>query len=66
MINSPRQAPGGASARPVASATVVPRIAMQTPMVFRQVSASMPRSAPTTMVCSGKVESASAARAAVV
>ena len=39
---------------------------MQTPIDFRFVSGSMPSSAPTTMVCSGSVASASEARAAVV
>ena len=66
MISSPRHAPGGAADRPVANAAKTPSTAMQTPMVFRVVSGSMPSSAPTIMVCSGKVESASAARAAVV
>ena len=66
MISSPRQAPGGASARPDASAANTPSMAMSTPENFRAVSGSMPSSAPTTIVCNGKVESARLARAAVV
>ena len=45
---------------------MTPNTAMQTPTDFRFVNGSMPSSAPTTMVCSGSVASASEARAAVV
>ena len=63
MISSPRQAPGGAACKPDASAAKTPSMAMATPKVLRSVSGSMPRSAPTNIVCSGKVESARLARA---
>ena len=39
---------------------------MPTPTDLRVVSGSMPSSAPTIMVCSGNVDSARLARAAVV
>src|SRR5579871_603323 len=63
---SPRQAPGGAVARPDSSAIETPRIVMSTPTAFRAVSGSLPSAAPTTIVSKGNVESASAPRAAVV
>ena len=66
MISSPRHAPAGAADRPEESAASTPHMATSTPAVLRAVSGSMPSSAPTTMVCSGKVESARLARAAVV
>ena len=66
MMRSPRHAPAGAPARPVASAIATPPTAMTTPSVLRAVSASRPRSAATTMVTSGSVQSASEPRAAVV
>ena len=66
MISSPRHAPGGAAARPEASAIATPSTAIRTPMVFRAESRSRPSKAPTTMVCNGNVESARLARAAVV
>ena len=66
MMSSPRHAPGGAAARPEASAAATPNTATQTPVVFLDVSGSTPSSAPTTMVCSGSVASARLARAAVV
>ena len=66
MINSPRHAPGGAADSPDTSAAATPSTAMPTPSDFRLVSGSMPSRAPTTMVCSGSVDSARAARAAVV
>ena len=66
MTRSPRQAPGGAWATPVASATATPPIAISTPAVLRPVSGSTPSAAATTMVRSGKVDSASVPRAAVV
>jgi hypothetical protein len=66
MISSPRQAPGGADDSPDASAAPTPSTAVQTPMVLRKVSASTRNTAPTTMVESGSVASASEARAAVV
>ncbi len=66
MMASPRQAPGGAEPSPVASAVNTPSMAVATPSVLRAVSGSMPSSAPTDMVCSGKVDSARLARAALV
>ena len=66
MINSPRQAPLGAAERPDASAAKTPSTAMPTPTDLRIVNGSMPRMPPTSMVCSGKVDSARLARAAVV
>jgi hypothetical protein len=66
MARSPRQAPGGAPARPAASAAATPPTAISTPALLRQVSGSMPSAAAATMVSSGRVESASEARAAVV
>jgi len=66
MIRSPRQAPAGASASPDASAAATPSMAMRTPTVLRALSASMPSTAPTTMVISGKVDSARVPRATVV
>src|SRR5215472_8358971 len=66
MIRSPRQAPAGAFARPVTSATAAPAMAMITPTLLRISSASTPSAAPTSMVINGKVESASEPRAAVV
>ena len=58
--------PAGADASPDASAAATPSTAMQTPTVLRKVSASTRSTAPTTMVDSGSVASASEARAAVV
>ncbi len=66
MIRSPRQAPAGACASPEASATATPSIATSTPAVFLALSASMPSTAPASMVISGRVESASVPRATVV
>ena len=66
MIASPRHAPAGAAPSPVTSAAKTPSMAMATPSDLRAVNGSMPSSAPTIMVCSGSVESASEARAAVV
>ena len=66
MISSPRQAPAGADAKPDASAAKTPSMAIATPADLRAVSGSMPSRAATSMVCSGKVESARLARAAVV
>jgi hypothetical protein len=63
---SPRQAPGGAPARPAANAAATPAMAIRTPALLRHVSGSMRKPAATSMVSSGKVESASEARAAVV
>ena len=63
---SPRQAPAGALASPDSNATATPAIAISTPKVLRAVIASEPNSAPTTIVISGSVESASVPRAAVV
>ena len=60
MTRSPRQAPAGACATPAASATATPLMAIRTPAVLRAVSRSMPSAAATTMVRSGRVESASA------
>src|SRR5262249_38992047 len=59
MIRSPRQAPAGASARPLTRATAAPAMAMTTPTLLRRSSASTPSAAPTSMVIKGKVESAS-------
>ena len=56
----------GAADRPDASAAKTPSTAMATPADLRLVSGSMPRRAPTTMVCNGNVDSARLARAAVV
>jgi hypothetical protein len=66
MINSPRQAPAGAADRPEARAEKTPSMAIATPADLRAVSGSMPSRAATSMVCSGKVDSARLARAAVV
>ncbi|MGY3482922.1 hypothetical protein ACVW1C_000805 [Bradyrhizobium sp. USDA 4011] len=66
ISRSPRQAPGGAVARPESSTIKTPRMVTSTPVVFRAVSGSAPSAAPTSMVSSGSVESASAPRAAVV
>ena len=66
MISSPRHAPAGAADKPEARAANTPNMAMSTPAVLRAVSGSMPSRAPTSMVCSGKVDSARLARAAVV
>ena len=66
MISSPRQAPSGAADRPVASAAPTPSIAIATPVNLRTVNGSTPRIAPTIMVCSGRVDRARLARAAVV
>src|SRR3954454_4806696 len=63
---SPRQAPGGAEARPDSSASATPSVAVTTPIDLRAVRASLPSSAPTTIVSSGSVDKASAPRAAVV
>ena len=63
IIASPRQAPSGAAPRPEASAAKTPSMAMETPSDLRNVSRSMPSSAATIMVCSGKVDSARLARA---
>src|SRR4029078_4731305 len=63
---SPRQAPGGAEVSPDSSAMATPNIAIITPADLRAVSASLPSAAPTTIVSSGRVDSASAPRAAVV
>jgi hypothetical protein len=41
-------------------------MAMRTPTVLRALNASMPSAAPTTMVISGKVDSARVPRATVV
>src|SRR6266540_2263828 len=54
MIRSPRQAPAGASARPVTRATAAPAMAMITPTPLRLSSASTPNAAPTSMVINGK------------
>ena len=66
MSRSPRQAPGGASPSPLASATATPPTAIATPAPLRTLSFSMPSSAAIAMVSSGMAESASAPRAAVV
>ncbi len=66
MMVSPRQAPDGAACKPEASAANTPSMAIATPVVLRAVNGSMPSSAPTIIVCNGKVESARLARAAVV
>ena len=66
MISSPFHAPSGAAARPDASAPNTPSMAMPTPSDLRTVSRSTPSTAPTTIVCSGRVERARLARAAVV
>ncbi len=66
MIASPRQAPAGDADTPEARAAATPSTAMPTPKDLRAVTFSMPSRAPTIMVCSGKVESARLARAAVV
>src|SRR3954466_14371590 len=49
MISSPRQAPGGAEARPEASAAATPAVAMATPSALRAPSRSRPSRAPTSM-----------------
>ena len=67
MISSPRQAPAGAADSPAASAAKTPSMAMRdAERSCARVSGSMPSRAPTTMVCSGRVDSARLARAAVV
>ena len=66
ISRSPRQAPGGAEVRPDSSAMATPSIAITTPSDLRAVSASLPSTAPTSIVSSGSVDSASAPRAAVV
>src|SRR4051812_28701743 len=63
---SPRHAPVGADARLVSSATATPDVAIRTPAVLRRVNGSTPSAAATTIVSNGKVDSASAPRAAVV
>ena len=63
---SPRQAPGGAAARPDKRAKATPSVATTTPIDLRNVRASLPIAAPTTIVSSGSVDNASAPRAAVV
>jgi hypothetical protein len=55
MMRSPRHAPGGASARPVASVTATPVVATSTPVVLRAVSRSTPNSAATSMVMNASV-----------
>ena len=68
MIRSPRQALAGASAEARdASAAATPSMAMRTPTVLRPLQrARCPSTAPTTMVISGKVDSARVPRATVV
>src|SRR6185312_6333247 len=63
---SPRQAPAGAEESPDSSASATPPIAISTPTLLRAANASLPSAAPTSIVSSGKVDSASEPRAAVV
>ena len=58
--------PAAPRSGPTAARSATPSVAITTPSDLRAVSASLPSAAPTSMVSSGSVDSASAPRAAVV
>ncbi len=66
MMRSPRQAPGGASASPTQRAAATPLIAMKIPAIFLPVNCSFFNKKAINIVVSGRQESASEPRAAVV
>ena len=55
-MRSPRHEPGGAAARPAASATATPPVATSTPALLRKLNRSTPNSAATAMVMNASVE----------